>query len=27
LQRGDLPVDVQHLWFQKGRAITGDDGT
>ena len=26
-QCGDLPVDVQHLRFQKGRAITGDDGT
>ena len=26
LERGDLPVDVPHLRFQKRRAITGDDG-
>jgi hypothetical protein len=25
LERGDLPVDVPHLRFQKRRAITGDD--
>ena len=25
LERGDLPVDVQHLRFEKRRAITGDD--
>jgi hypothetical protein len=25
LQCGDLPVNVQHLRFEKRRAITGDD--
>ena len=25
LQRGDLPVDVQHLRLEKRRAIAGDD--
>jgi hypothetical protein len=25
LQGGYLPVDMQHLRFQKRRAITGDD--
>ena len=25
LERGDLPVDVQHLRLEKRRAITGDD--
>src|SRR5438067_6994800 len=27
LKRRDLPVDVQHLRFQKRRAIAGDDRT
>src|SRR5437764_11337573 len=24
-QAGDLPVDMQHLWFEKCRAITSDN--
>ncbi len=24
-QTGDLPVDMQHLWFEKRRAITSDN--
>ena len=27
VQRGDLPVDMQHLRLQKRCAITGDDWT
>ena len=27
LKGNDLPIDVEHLWLEKGRAIGCDDGT